>query len=83
MTAQTTRESPGLVLVVGLFMIVAPQGVALWSALAHPVVGTAVGSAEVLLAWRLSPTPGSRVLRWLLVMFGVATIAFSLFLWAV
>jgi hypothetical protein len=81
MTTQTAEESPGLVLVVGLFMIVVLPGVALGSGLAHPVVGTAVGSTEVLLGWRLSSTQNARVLRWLLVLFGAATIAFSLFLW--
>ena len=81
MTTQIRKDSPGLVLVVGLFMIVVLQGVALSSALTHPVVGVAVGSAEALLACRVSATPSTRVLRWLLVMFGVVTIAFSLFLW--
>jgi hypothetical protein len=38
-----------------------------------------VGAAETLLAWRLSATPHTRVLRWLLAIFGVSTVVLGVY----
>ena len=72
-------DSPLLVLVVGLVMIALLQGVALRSVIAAPVLGLALGVAETALARRLSSTPRTRVLRWILAIFGVATVMLALF----
>ena len=72
-------ESSLLVLFVGLVMIVLLQGIAIRSVLAAPLLGVAVGAAETLLAWRLSATPHTRVLRWLLAIFGVSTLVLGVY----
>ena len=82
-TVREHRESPWLLLVVGLFMVYVLLNVALLSASMLPALGVAVGLIELTFAWRLSSTPSTRIFRWLLALFGVATIALSAFVWAV
>ena len=76
---RTKNDSPLLVLLVGLFMIVLLQGIAIRSVVASPALGLALGAAETAFAWRMTATARTRVLRWLLAMFGVATILLAIY----
>ena len=76
---RTKNDSPLTVLLVGLLMIVLLQGIAITSVDSAPLLGLALGVAETVLAWRMASTPGTRVLRWLLSIFGVATILLAVF----
>lgn len=76
---RTKNESPLLVLLVGLVMIVLLQGIAIRSVVASPVLAFALGVAETVLAWRMSSTRRTRVLRWLLVIFGAATVVLAVY----
>lgn len=77
--SSTRNESQVVVLLVGLVMVVLLQGIAIRSVVAAPMLGLGVGVAEAVLAWRMTSTPRTRVLRWLLAIFGVATILLALF----
>ena len=80
MTASTEGNDSHLaVLLVGLFMIAVLQSVALLSATTHVALGVAVGTAELVVAWRLATPRKSRVLRWILAGFGALTVALSLY----
>ena len=77
--SRSRTESPVLVLVVGLMSIVVLQGIAIRSVTAAPLLGLGLGIAELVLAGGLTFTPPTRVLRWLLAFFGVATVLLAVF----
>jgi hypothetical protein len=68
-----------LTLVVGLVVVGGLLQISVF-ALGTPWLGAVFGAVELLVAWRVSPPEGARVLRWVTGMFGAFTLGFSV-LW--
>jgi hypothetical protein len=75
-------ESPAVALVFGLLAICGLLYISLL-ALSGPVwMGVLFGVIELGVAWRVSPPPGARALRWVTASIGAFTVLWAI-VWAV
>jgi hypothetical protein len=76
--AESHEESDGVVLIAGLVTIVGLVLVSLVAVDGPLWMGLLVGSIELAVAWRVSPPPKARPLRWVTTTVGAFT-----FVWAI